>query len=56
MTIVGKIYALILYAVGGVIDLLQSFVVMNGVSLANIILASIFVGIIFSFLRGGSND
>ena len=56
MTLIGKIYALILYTVGGVVDLLQSFIILDGVSLADIILASIFVGIIFSFLRGGSND
>lgn len=56
MTLIGKIYALILFAVGGVINLLQSFVIMDGVSMADIILASIFVGILFSFLRGGSND
>ena len=56
MSLLSKIYALILYAVGGVVDLLTSFVLDDGISFGYLVLASIFVGIIFSFLRGGSND
>ena len=56
MNLLSKIYALILYSVGGVVDLLTSFVLIDGISLGHIVLSSIFVGIIFSFLRGGSND